>query len=117
MSKAQREAFEAGAKWREEREDFRIEEIAILTGLASIEALRRYPDPPLPSNVREIVKDFCEREGFDGLYRLSNNQKDIICHCIIGKPYNGERGEFACGFLVNCRPGVLVDGKIVERKL
>ena len=67
------------------------------------EALRRYPDIPLPT-VRDVMLDYLKREGYDGLCNercqcWCDIEAITLCKCIE----------------LECRPGVLVGGKIVER--
>ena len=70
-------------------------------------ALDRYPDSPMPSNVREIVADYLKREGFDGLF-----DPEGTCFCFVIS--DGTEREAPCDLCGTCRPGVLVDGKIKE---
>ena len=100
MSREKREAFEAGCWWFDgvgsERKPNSSDIIA--------EANERYPDSPL-GNVRECMVQLLKDSGYDGLCNCS------FCWCVPGDSY-------FCSTCVNgsCRPGVLVDGKIVERE-
>ena len=99
MSREKREAFEAGCWWFDgvgsERKPNSSDIIA--------EANERYPDSPL-GNVREIVVAYLKDNGYDGLYC-----PDSTCSC-------NPASIKICAVMPTCRPGVLVDGKIVERE-
>lgn len=62
--------------------------------------------------VRDIVMDYLKREGFEGLYCLSVGGT-IICDCSIVQDFTNCNDGCVCD---TCRPGVLKDGKIVERR-
>jgi hypothetical protein len=68
------------------------------------EALRRYPDSPCKS-VRDIVVEWLRDNGYEGLWAASGCYCDLNC---IG-------GGKHCQYVLECRPGVLVGGKIGER--
>jgi len=103
MSKAEREAFVAGATWHN------IPTTTVLE--APAEALRRYPDKPC-KNVREIVDRHCVDEGYHGLFNKGRN-----CWCILGPSIKGTQPwaccECVCG---DCKLGVLRKGEIVAKE-
>lgn len=66
--------------------------------------VRRYPDKSL-GNVQEIVIAYLKDNRYDGLF-----ENEHSCSCSFSKR------TCPCGDLNgDCRPGVLVDGKIVEK--
>jgi hypothetical protein len=69
------------------------------------EARRLYPDSH-PTNVREIVVAYLKDNGYDGLWAASGCYCDLNC---IG-------GGKHCQYVLECRPGVIVAGKIVGRE-
>jgi hypothetical protein len=117
MSRAQREAGIAMAIWADELRSLTIAEI-------EAEALRRYPDSPEPQTVRDILIQWLKENGYDGLYADE-------CGCFVDDlaPCFGEWSlDCKPGYKCKCEdpnggdtlidgigPGVLVDGKIVER--
>ena len=102
MSRAQREAGIAMAIWADELRSLTIAEI-------EAEALRRYPDSPEPQTVRDILIQWLKENGYDGLY-----SKGWGCTCSI-ENLGCLHEHRACQYMLECVPGVLVDGKIVER--
>jgi hypothetical protein len=102
MSASERKAFVEGAEWAcGDRAHPQ----------ADREANDLYPDSPC-KNVKQIAEKYCDDEGYHGLF----NEREG-CECSIGKSLSGEP-PWVCCECVNgdCRPGVLKDGKIVERE-
>jgi hypothetical protein len=100
MSRAKQEAFLKGISWailQGDLEDMTIQQF----GDAAKEC---YPDSPC-TNVREIVAAVVKAD-YHGLYNPVQH-----CECLIGT-------NDACTDCVkgDCRPGILKDGKIVERE-
>ena len=116
MSKAEREAFVAGATWHN------IPTTTVLE--APAEAGRRFPNKPC-KNVREIVVEWLKENGYDGLY-----EPGCECGCFIDDlaPCDGLCENCIPGYRVKCvdeytgkevdgvGPGVLREGKIVEKE-
>jgi len=103
MSKAQREAFVAGSVY-----ELAFSEGCIpLTERIEAEALHRYPDSPAKC-VRDIVVEWLKDNGYDGLC----NKR---CWCTDKIRGLGIAPLMEDCIHMSCRPGVLVDGKIVER--
>jgi len=120
MSKAEREAFVAGAEfapqvfWAFEKHIPAME----------AEAGRRFPNKPC-KNVREIVVEWLKENGYDGLY-----EPGCECGCFIDDlaPCDGLCENCIPGYRVKCvdeytgkevdgvGPGVLREGKIVEKE-
>jgi hypothetical protein len=82
-----------------------------LTAAAMMKLHEEKPDSPC-ENVKQIAEKYCDDEGYHGLF----NEREG-CECSIGKSLSGEP-PWVCCECVNgdCRPGVLVDGKIVGRE-
>ena len=95
--RSEREAFQACHRFCAANKDASLAD-------AYNESISRYPDIPLPI-VRDIVLDYLKREGFDGLY---NGR--CQCWCDI-------EAITSCSCIeLECRPGVLVAGKIVPKE-
>jgi hypothetical protein len=102
MSKKQREAFEAGIAWADSNpENYE----------GKTESLRRYPDSPAKC-VREIVVEWLKANGCDGLF----NREYKCCCTEVLIEHDGRKCISIASTFADCRPGVLVDGKIVERE-
>jgi hypothetical protein len=67
------------------------------------------PDSPC-ANVREIVVEYLKDNGYDGLCNPL-----IQCECFLDNRPGCELMA-CCEIIGDCRPGVLKDGKIVERE-
>jgi hypothetical protein len=111
MSRAQRDIWNTAITWflytSEDRADKGLSP-AFDSTLAEAEALRRYPDSPC-KNVREIVVEWLLDNGCEGF-----ENRDKTCSCSLA-----EGDDMMCFKVLDCSPwnipGVLVDGKIVER--
>lgn len=110
MSRAQREAFEAGDDWRLMVSMLPPDDYTKENTDVHAEAFRRFPDSPA-CTVKQIVEQYCADEGYHGLYNIEKG-----CECRIGPSLEGTP-PWACAECVkgDCRPGVLVEGKIRER--
>jgi hypothetical protein len=106
MSASEREAFIACGIWMLNNELSAREHGSILA-----QASLRYPDSPCKS-VREIVVEWLKANGYDGLY-----SPEYGCCCIeVLIERDGRKCICTASTFSTCRPGVLKDGKIVERE-
>jgi len=104
MSASERRAFEEGAFYDagESMEEDALEKVRA-------ESLRRYPDKPC-GNVREMVIERLKEEGYDGLCNPL-----IQCECFLDDRPGCELMA-CCEIIAECLPGVLREGKIVEKE-
>jgi hypothetical protein len=103
MSASEREAFIACGIWMLNNELSAREHGSILA-----QASLRYPDSPCKS-VRDIVVEWLEENGYEGLCNPL-----IQCECFLDDRPGCELMA-CCEIVADCRPGVLVGGKIVGR--
>ena len=117
MSKAEREAFVAGATWHNiptttvleapaealRRFPDKVEDIRI-------ESLSRFPDKPC-KNVREIVVEWLKENGYEGLCNPL-----IQCECFLDDRPGCELMA-CCEIIAECLPGVLRHSKIVPKEV
>jgi hypothetical protein len=82
-----------------------------LTAAAMMKLHEEKPDSPC-STVRDIVVEWLEENGYDGLY-----SPEYGCCCIeVLIERDGRKCICTASTFSTCRPGVLKDGKIVERE-